>query len=324
MSYKIICIIHTVLEVTLHPLNKNFFLGDISFASSPSDELSDREVLKFIKNWLSKELPCIAGRREVLKNRYMVEIATQRTVPDIFQNYCDQLIRGKSIACLLIFNNPEYLQNSTSVSQVFYYLAEEMQKISKISAHALANGECLTKKISLTCPVTGILTEYDDFECIAFCPQSNNPDDPLYDPLMALPFPAVNISSDMYAFSNFVADMVYQRYKTSVFELSVDREKTELALNHCVMQWHRIATKTIQNYESITDTSLCPIHLNDKANQWVAGHKDPAFAEQFKEAHTHELPILYGKRIVKEWLNFFYKKGKFSASGLARDGELCC
>ncbi len=305
----------------MHLLNKKYFYGDINFATAPSSTLSDTQALMYMRNWLLEDLPCIAGRREVLKKRYMIEIASQATVPDIFKNYCHKLKEGKTIACLLVFNNADYMRDSKSVSQVFYYLAEEMQKISKVSARALANGECLTKKVTLKCPVTGIMTEYDDFECIAFCPQSNNPDDPLYDPLMALPFPAVNISSDMFAFSNFVADMVYQRHKTSVVGLSADKEQTEATLNHCVMQWHRIASKTIKNYEALTDTTLCPVHLNDTNDQWVAGHKDPAFAEQFKEAHTHELPILYGTRIVKEWLKFFYHNGKFSASGLARDGE---
>lgn len=305
----------------MHLLNKKIFNGDANFASAPTLPVTDTQALKLMNNWLLEELPCIAGRREVLKNRYMIEIAHQLTVPTLFNDYCQRLSDAKAVACLLIFNNPVFMQKNISVSEVFYYLAEEMQKISKVSAHGLANGECLTKKITLKCPVTGVMTEYDDFECIAFCPQSNNPDDKLYDPLMALPFPAVNISSDMFAFSNFVADMVYQRHKTSVVELSANIEKTEVTLNHCVMQWHRIATKTILNYEAITDTSLCPIHLNDKEDQWIAGHKDPAFAEQFKEEHTHELPVLYGKRIVKEWLNFFYNNGTFSASGLARDGE---
>jgi hypothetical protein len=275
-----------------------------------------------MRKWMIDDLPCIAGRRETIKNRYMVEIATRDSVPDLFNTYCRTLENGEAVACLMIFNNDEYMDYKKTVGDVFYFLAEQMQKISRVSTHALANGSCLTKEITLRCPITEVLTKYDDFECIAFCPQSNNSNDPLYDPLMALPFPAVNISSDMFAFSNFVADMVKQRYRKSVAELSNDKVKTEQVLYYCVEQWQRMAVKTIQNYETITDTSLCPIHLNEAQDQWVAGHKDPAFAEQIKEPHTHELPVLYGTRIVEEWLGYFYKGQIFSASGLAKDGEI--
>lgn len=306
----------------MYPLRKFNFTGDENFATPPATRQTDEQALAFMHTWMLSELPCIAGKRETIKKRYMIKIATQATVPNIFNEYSMALKEGKTLACLLVFNDHEYTSRNKSVSEVFYYLAEQMQKISKVSAHALANGDCLTKKITLRCPVTQVMTEYDDFECIAFCPQSNNQYDPLYDPLMALPFPAVNMSSDMFAFSSFVAEMVNKRFNMSVVELSQDREKTEQALFHCVEKWQRFAAKTIENYEMISDTSLCPVHLNKERNQWVAGHKDPAFAEQVKESHTHELPVLYGKRIVEEWLAYFYDNKNFSASGLARDGEL--
>lgn len=306
----------------MHSLAHKLFLGDPYFAKPPTMPLGDDAIVDVTRQWMTSSLPCIAGRRETLKDRYMVAVATQATVPDLFKQFRHRLEKGQAIACLYVFNSWEHMNPAMSVSEVFYFLAEQMQKISKVSAHDLANGQALTNKLKLVCPITETLTTYDDFECIAFCPQSNNPDDPLYDPLLAMPVPAVNMSSDMFAFSNFVADMIRQRYKKSVVELSKDRKETEKALYHCVAQWQRIAAKTIQNYEALTDTSLCPVHLNAKQDQWVAGHKDPAFAEQVKEVHTHELPTLYGTRIVSEWLDFFYNQKIYSASGLARDGIL--
>ncbi|MEM9332649.1 MAG: hypothetical protein AAGA53_15090 [Pseudomonadota bacterium] len=306
----------------MHLLAQTPFFGDPNFAKSPSSPLSNHAALQLVKNWMKQDLPCIAGRREFLKNRYMIEIATQEKVPEIFARYCNRLENRRAVACLFIFNNWEYMSDRRSVSDVFYFLADQMQHISDVSVETLAQGGALTKKVSLRCPVTEVTTIYDDFECIAFCPQSNNPDDPLYDPLLAMPFPAVNMSSDMYAFSNFVADMIEQRYRVTVTELSKDKTETEKALFNCVAQWHRIASKTIENYESLTDTSLCPVHINAENNQWIAGHKDPAFAEQIKEVHTHELPVLYGARIVRQWLDFFYKDRAFSAAGLARDGTI--
>jgi hypothetical protein len=38
--------------------------------------------------------------------------------------------------------------------------------------------------IELTCPVTGVLQSFDGFDAVAFCPQSLNLDDPLYDPMI--------------------------------------------------------------------------------------------------------------------------------------------
>ncbi len=304
----------------MYSLAQTAFCGDPNFAVPPQNAMSDREAVDFVVNWMTRELPCVAGRREVIKNRYMIEAATRNTVPEIFARYHQKLQKREAIACLYVFNDPDFLGYDVSVSKVFYYLAEQMQRISQVSTRELANGKALTKKIRLTCPVTELETIYDDFECIAFCPQSNNPADPLYDPLLAMPIPAVNMSSDMFAFSSFVAGMIGQRYKMTVRELAKDRRETERALYGCVDQWHRIATKTITNYESLTDTPLCPIHLNDEQDQWVAGHKDPAFAEQIKEVHSHELPVLYGARIVSQWMEHFYHDGKFSAAGLAREG----
>ena len=296
--------------------------GDLEFAKSPNQHLSDEEATNQILEWMKRELPCVAGRRETMRGRYMVQTASIETVPNIFEEFKRKLNRREVVACLYIFNSQQYADPNRTVGEVFNFLARQMQKISSVPPCALANGEALTSTIRLHCPVTGVLTDFDDFECIAFCPQSNNPDDPLYDPLLAMPLPAVNMSSDMYAFSTFVADMIELRYGVAVKDLSDDRDEVEAALMGCVAQWQRVAVKTIQNYETITDTSICPIHLSAEQDQWIAGHKDPAFAEQIKEVHTHELPVLYGQRIVEKWLEYFFEKQEYSATGLARDGIL--
>lgn len=299
------------------------FAGDINFAHAPNSPLQDEDAVSLILDWMKRDLPCIAGRRETMRGRYMVQTATQDTVPIIFDQFRENLRSRQTIACLYVFNSWEFSRPTRSVSEVFHFLARQMQNISDVAPHDLANGEALTTTIRLHCPVTGVLTDYDDFECIAFCPQSNNPDDPLYDPLMAMPLPSVNMSSDMFAFSRFVADMIELRHGVPVRELTDDREKLEMGLMGCVAQWQRVAAKTIQNYEKITDTSICPIHLNAEQDQWIAAHKDPAFAEQVKEVHAHELPVLYGKRIVDKWLAYFYDDQEYSAKGIARDGIFC-
>jgi len=68
--------------------------------------------------------------------------------------------------------------------------------------------------------------------------------------------------------------------RLKIYRATVMRYEVEAALMGCVAQWQRVAAKTIQNYETITDTSLCPVHLSAEQDQWIAGHKDPAFAER--------------------------------------------
>ena len=180
----------------------------------------------------------------------MVQTAGIETVPNIFEEFKLKLKSREAVACLYIFNSAQYADPKRTVGEVFHFLARQMQKISNVPPCALANGEALTSTIRLYCPVTGVLTDFDDFECIAFCPQSNNPDDPLYDPLLAMPLPAVNMSSDMYAFSTFVADMIELRHGVPVKEFSNDRAEMEKALMFCVGQWQRVAAKTCLLYTS--------------------------------------------------------------------------
>ena len=88
----------------------------------------------------------------------------------------------------------------------------------------------------------------------------------------------------------------------------------------CVDRWQRVAAATIRNFEANTDTALCPVHVTPTNTHWIAAHKDPASAEQIKEVHSHELPILYATRIIERWLQFFTGKKNYDAAGLAREG----
>lgn len=281
---------------------------------------SNTQVVDETKAWMTRQLPCIAGRREVNRGRYMVRAATKASVPKIFEEYKSLLQRGEAVACLYIFNDERYYEGRSETSKVFHYLADQMQGISSVPAHDLATGAALTTSIELRCPVTNEMTLYDDFECIAFCPQSGERTDMLYDPLMYAPFAAVNMSSDMYAFSKFVADSAFSAWRKPVYE-ETDIEKIEKLFSQCVSRWQRVATTTIRNYEALTDTAICPVHVTDDEHHWIAFHKDPAFAEQVKEVHKHELPIGYGTRITNCWLEYFKGNKDFKATGLARDGE---
>lgn len=279
----------------------------------------DARVLKIFTDWMKTRLNCAAGRREYLRGRYVIEIAHKATVPDIFARFQTAVQAGEATACLYVFNNPDHYQGRSSVADAFAYLAREMEPISDFPAAQLAAGAPLTNSIRLRCPVTNQVTVFDDFECIAFCPQSDDRDDPLYDPLLYAPFTAVNMSSDVYAFSRFVADSAENGLGKPVYE---ERDMKRLAafFDTCVDRWHRVAMSIIERFEKATDTALCPVHVTSDRTHWVAGHKDPAFAEDRKEAHSHELPVIYGKRLVERWMDYFSNNSTFDAGGLARDG----
>lgn len=280
---------------------------------------SDETVLREMQDWMKGKLPCVAGRREFNRGHYFMNVATRDSVPRLFEQYKMAIRSEGAVACLFIFNDPNYYHGRADVAQTFAFLAQQMQPISSLPAHELAAGAPLTNTIELECPVTGLVTSFDDFECIAFCPQSNDIEDPLYDPLMAMPYPCVNLSSDVFAFSRFVADAVLKVCGQPAYQED-DLGRLESVLDTCVDRWQRVATATIDKYQSLTDTSLCPVHVTADSQYWIAGHKDPAFAEAIKEEHSHELPVLYARRIVDNWLDHFRGNSDYSASGMARDG----
>lgn len=279
----------------------------------------DSDVLHEVTEWMTRKLPCVAGRREYGRGRYLIRNASRMSVPIIIKEFQTKLLSGDAVACLMVFNEPRYYANRSDTGQAFRFLADQMALISNVEPELLANGEALTSSFELRCPVTNQVTLFDDFECIAFCPQSADKTDPLYDPLMYAPYPCVNMSSDVYAFSRFVADSARSAWGKAVYE-ETDTGTISKLFDVCVDRWHRVATATIKNFEALTDTSLCPVHVTSDKKHWIAAHKDPAFAEQVKEVHSHELPAVYGKRITDRWLDFFAGNKCYQATGLARDG----
>jgi hypothetical protein len=282
---------------------------------------SDALVLDEINGWFRERLPCVAGRREFNRQRYMIKIATAATVPQIFGQFVSAVRRYENTACFFVFNQPEFYPGRSNAHLAFRFLAEQMAQLGVNSAEELADGAALSNTVTLPCPVTGIEIEFDDFECIAFCPQSSDLDDPLYDPLMSAPYPAVNLSSDVFAFSYFVLDACRAKFGKSPSEIS-NAEILAPFFNLCVERWQKIAVATIGNFAAITDTSRCPVHLAPDADYWVAAHQDPAFAETVKIPHRHELPTIYARRISDAWLDYFANGRPYSASGQAREGML--
>jgi hypothetical protein len=265
---------------------------------------SDEYVLEAILRWFRERLPCVVGRREFNRGRYMIEIARAATVPAIFDAFVSAVQSYENTACLFIFNEPEFYVGNADAHSAFQYLAGQMAQLGDSAPDELANGEALSNTITLTCPVIGIETGFDDFECIAFCPQSADINDPLYDPLMYAPYTCVNLSSDVFAFSYFVLESSLKKFGKAPHEIA-DVKILAPFFSLCIERWHKIASSTIGNFAAITDTSRCPVHVVSSGDHWVAAHRDPAFAESAKVPHLHELPIIYASRICDAWIDHF-------------------
>jgi hypothetical protein len=276
-------------------------------------------ILECVDRWFRSELPCIAGRREFNKNRYMIRLGAHGRIGEIISEFAEGLIGGQVTACFLVFDAPRS-QMSQPASVTFRWLAETMSEISTSSAEALCSGSPLSLEFALRCPVTGQVTCFDDFECIAFCPQSSDEEDPLYDPLMYAPFPAVNISSDVYAFSVFVRDACLRRFGVEPVDVA-DIRALFAFFYECAEKWHVIASRTIENFSrTVSDQKRCPVRMTEDRTHWIAWHQDPAFAEASKSPHIHELPALYATRICDAWIEHFTHRSTYSPTGMARAG----
>lgn len=110
---------------------------------------------------------------------------------------------------------------------VIKYLAELFCVLNKSNPNDLVNGSSLNLHFKLRCPITNEIVEFGDFDSIAFCPQANNLDDPLYDPMVSAPYPCVNITSDIFVFSLFTSDMSLQNFGKNVYDLAYD-ERNQL------------------------------------------------------------------------------------------------
>jgi hypothetical protein len=292
-------------------------------SASFAPKLPDATVLEEMTEWLGSGLRCIAGRREFQKGRYLIRVVDDDDgILDLFAEFARRLAAQQSVGCLFVFNEPAFYKHGpASVEDAMAYLSERMAILSDVPATTLLNGGALNKRLTLPCPVTNASTEYDDFDAIAFCPQAEDESDPLYDPLMAAPYLCVNITSDIFAFAMFAKDTSELHSGKAPHEIE-DRAEAKNILARCADAWQRMAEKTIKNYAAITNTARCPVHLTEDKRNWVAFHKDPAFAETKKERYIHNMPLIYAGAIVNAWANYFDRGGKLSLSRLSSAGIL--
>lgn len=282
--------------------------------------MDDQAVLSAMQQWFLDCLGCAAGRREFSKNRYkLIVIRAEADVQPGFDAYVRALEANECVACLFICPVATEEQKKFNVFQEVRRLSALFGALSGVSADALANGHALNKQLHLKCPVTGSTVLFDDFDAVAFCPQSDDINDELYDPLMAAPISAVNFNSDIYAFSVFCRDMSLQKFKREVFELSASERA---GLYETVLHgWQRIAERTLTNYIAMTDVEKCPVFLTQDNRYWYANHQDPAFAESTKALYRHDMPLIYVPKVICQWERFFATGRVPDFSGAATPGS---
>jgi hypothetical protein len=269
-----------------------------------------------LKRWFLFCLGCVAGRREFMSSRYFaVEARTQSDVIAGWRRFMKALEARETVACIYVF--PDLLRDAqTQLAQADHpridaraalaRVCEIMSPLSDQSAETLLNGGVLNAVLMLTCPITSCRAAYFDFDAVAFVPQADDKEDPLYDPLMAAPVPMVNINSDVYGFSMFTRDHVISKFECEVQQLT--KRERRYVFGEAADMWQRMAEKTITNYAQVVDQQLCPTFLTRWREQWVANHKDPVFAETEKRPYTHEMPVGYTRRIVAVW-NAYFEQG---------------
>lgn len=262
-------------------------------------------VHKEMQVWFRECLGCVAGRREYNLGRYIIAVIddndTSARILDINRRFRRSVLAYDKVACLLVFNNPRFYADTGSTAlEAITYLAQQIAPVADTHPERLIAGGSVHQRHAIKCPVTGAPTIFDDFDAIAFCPQANNRSDPLYDPLMAAPYPCINVSSDIFAFSMFTRDHFNNRHKRSILTAPLDDTLCE-HLTESAALWQRIALRTIRNYIAITDATICPTYLSADQRYWFASHQDPAFAESEKRLYRHEMPSTYAPEIVHRW-----------------------
>jgi hypothetical protein len=268
-------------------------------------------------NWLQRDLLCSAGRREFRHGRYQVapvrngkDLADQI---DVFRSAVQS--HSKTGMLAILAERGRRFETSKEELKALGVLMYEAGLCE--DADRVVNGETVVIEIETLCPVTNLQTLYSFFP-VAFCRNANSVNDELYDPSLSAPFTGINMTSDAFAFACLVQDQSIRLYGARPSELSCIHACRKL-FQHSVLTWQNMSVNTILSYGK---RSACPeraVHLSDDRRNWVAAHNDPVFAEGKKEAHSHEMPVVYAQRLCDLWLDAMFENNRHVVVG--REGQ---
>jgi len=266
--------------------------------------------------WLETGLQCAAGKREFRLDRYLVtRFSNGRQYAEALATFRREVAAYRKTGFLAIFDTDVPCRFAEEELRL---LGAAMFDAALTDDYdALIAGETLSHAIDVVCPVTGRDTSYAFFS-VAFCRNSGDPSDPLYDPSLSAPFAAVNTTSDAFAFARFVNDNAMRAWGAAPYEMTHDRDAVELLFRRSVVAWQNMSITTIQNYSRIAADPARGVHLSDDRARWYAAHNDPVFAELKKCPHVHEMPVAYATRVTAKWSATLFE-GEPYAPG--RDGQ---
>jgi len=251
------------------------------------------------QNWLETGLQCMAGKREFRLGRYDVAfVQGGQDFAAAMASFRAAVGEHAKTGFLAIFGEDGQCD---TVEDELRLLGAAMRDAGLTDDPlALVQGKTLSTPIDVACPVTGEQTIYQFFS-VAFCRNSANPNDPLYDPSLSAPFTAVNTTSDAFAFARLVSDQATRAFGRPVYAMKHDRDAVELLFRRCVTAWQNLSVSTITNYSRVALDPARGVHLSEDRKHWFAAHNDPVFAELKKCPFQHEMPITYAARLTAKW-----------------------
>ena len=271
---------------------------------------------QLFRSGLKSGLLCSAGKREFKLDRYHVAYVSSG------EDYARELafFRREVIG----FHKTGFLAilaadtSSCAMAEDELWLLGRLMRDAGLtqSVSTLIAGEALAIPFQVPCPVTGEETLYEFFP-VAFCQNSANRDDPLYDPSLSAPFTAINTTSDAFAFAMLVRELTIKALGCPPAEVT-ERQPLKDIMSRAVGIWQNMSVNTIQSYSRAAGCPHRAVQLSEDRRFWLAPHNDPVFAELKKQEHAHEMPRIYASRLAEKWLGTLFDAMPLTPS---RDGQ---
>lgn len=256
----------------------------------------DRQLLERVETWLSRELGCVFGRREFLKERYCIALVGNADEFEAANETFGRLLRsGTHSSCIYVFRDACAAAALETASEATAFLRH------RLLARRNTDSEHYSQAFRIGCPVTRVEIDFTDFDLVGFYPQAGNEDDPLYDPSNYAPFLCINQASDLFGFSLYVREMMDRTGLLGAAE-TCDRLQLDQLLQRTRRAWHDMAARTIGHFGKNTNPQrLCPAFISTDGRYYVTPHDEAEFGETRKERHVSEMPGIYLERLIDEW-----------------------
>ena len=285
-------------------------------ASHPSGTCPFHGQTSTFSNWLDSGLLCSAGKREFNLDRYHVApVGGGADFAHELEHFRREVIEFRKVGFLAICSQDT---SAFKMAEDELWLLGQIMRDAGLtpSVAGLISGETIAIPFEITCPVTGEETVYEFFP-VAFCRNSGNSQDPLYDPSLSAPFTAINTTSDAFAFAMLVRDQSIRAYGCAPHELR-DKADVEMLFRKCVTVWQNMSINTLTSYSRVAVDPSRAVHISEDHKRWIAPHNDPVFAELKKCPYFHEMPIVYASRLCSKWMATMFEGEEYVPG---RDGQ---